>query len=50
MIVCFKVAAMCSIDFLVSLHLNYIFFFQRDVILYVNRLNTEESIIPYEYE
>lgn len=24
-------------------------FFQSDVLLYVNRLNTEESVIPYEY-
>jgi hypothetical protein len=27
----------------------YFFIFQSDVILYVNRLNTEESVIPYEY-
>lgn len=25
------------------------FHFQSDVIFYVNRLNTEESVIPYEY-
>lgn len=25
------------------------FYFQSNVTLYVNRLNTEESVIPYEY-
>lgn len=26
-----------------------LYLLQSDVILYVNRLNTEESVIPYEY-
>lgn len=29
--------------------ISWVSIFQSDVIFYVNRLNTEESVIPYEY-
>lgn len=32
-----------------SIHFYFALYFQSDVSLFVNRLNTEESVIPYEY-